>query len=639
MTSDSLNLLQKRINKLNKLLNSESFYLKLCSYSNNNINDVIDNLSKIIFYYLYNHDSDLSNSLESLLNVINSPLEESTQYLIYPTNTFYYNQIKLAGLNNTFSFTKKTEIYLEKLASILSVYPQNIKYSLQVFFNLHQAILTSFFSPTILYQDILKQPHNQERPIIIGESETTYYQSVLKTRLSIAEPSLYEVGTNIAKKYLSKILEAKPLLVFLPTNKVSNEELTKLEISSYINSSNLLFLTLPSYYELQTICALNKGLTPGTKINFQTANPEHHQEREEKSNYNPYTFSRFEKISVNLSFNYINPEFSGDPFYDIDKIYGILDTNKSREVITHNFYENLEQIRHTFNINVKKIGSDYLIQNGRHRIIYLKHYYLKHYEYYKKINRLSYLDEKVTIPMFVEYSIDNQEYISLLDELKKITTFSLLKNEIRNNDLELLIVLPNYVYFITTSSELKTLLELIKQGNYTNKFLISYNNSEDYTNCEKLIRYIILSIKEYFFKMSFLSLLNYLKNNLSLQEQFGIDISNINIRALYYSYNSYINRYFIKTLSPTSKDIISEIEEENNYIKLGQIIIDFLNNHQEYRDKPWKELYDALHQIPELSPYSSSYLRQCADHQGYQKILLEDYYRSSKKKRNKLKKI
>lgn len=631
MGTNSLTPLQEKTNTLKTLLNRESFYQELCSYSNNNINEVITNLSKIIFYYLYSNDSNIDYSLESLFTKITYYLNLSETYIIYPTNTFYYNEIKLLGLNNSVSFTKKTNFNLEKLSSILSAYPENIKYSLQAFTNIKEALKASFFSPSIVYRDILKQPINQEQPIIIGESKEKYYESILKTRLSNTLPELYSTASQIAKKTIPKIIAGNPLLVIFKSNLLTPEEKNTLEINSYINPSYLSFIKLPSYYDLLTICALNNGLTQNTKIDINTG--EYYKEpKKEKINSTRYTYNRYELVSVTSSFLYINDEVTGDPFYDIDKIYGILNTDKSRDALSKSFSENIATIKQSANINVKKRKDKYLIQNGRHRLIYLKYYYLSNYEYYQKIGRLDLLKEKVTIPMLVEHQIEDQEFTNLLDELKKITSFTLIKSDTRNDNLEFFIILPNYVYYITSSKDLNNLYKYLKNKNYNNEYLISYNISEYNSIYEEVIRYLIITLKEDFSKLSFYELIKYLKNNQNIQSKFQNNFKTLNINLLYIHYNNYLSRFTTKEFFNPNKDVIAEVKKEIEETKIGTIIMDYLKNNPQH-DLSWDNIYQELIKIPSLSSYSSKELRECADKEGYHHLLLSNYYQSLSKKK------
>jgi len=163
-----------------------------------------------------------------------------------------------------------------------------------------------------------------------------YYESILKTRLSNTLPELYSTASQIAKKTIPKIIAGNPLLVIFKSNLLTPEEKNTLEINSYINPSYLSFIKLPSYYELLTICALNNGLTQNTKIDINTGKY-YKEPTKEKINSTRYTYNRYELVSVTSSFLYINDEVTGDPFYDIDKIYGILNTDKSRDALSKSF--------------------------------------------------------------------------------------------------------------------------------------------------------------------------------------------------------------------------------------------------------------------------------------------------------------
>lgn len=625
--------LQEKIELIKKILTKKDFYILLCQKSDNNVQTTIINLGKIINYYLYSEDQKIYDSVDELLKRVRSYTPTQTTYVIYPTNSFYYNQLKLLGINSSVSFTRKTDINIIKLSNLLSAFPPSLRSSIPIFTEVEKALKESLVSPQNIYCEILKQPKGQEQAITIGESQSIYYMKVLTERIRNSSNDNHVTGAAIATKTISKLITEKPMLVFIPSDKIASIDIEQEATNVFLSSNNLGFLIIPSYYDLQTICAQNKGINKGEEIDYQTGEIYTKPPQRKNPVRSPYSYTRYEKVSVTQEFEYINEELTGDALYDIDKIYGALDSNNSRENLMRNFDDNLYRIRSSSNINVRKVGDKYMIQNGRHRILYLKYFYLKNYETYKQSGHLDSLKSKVTIPMLVEHSFDEQT-ITYLEKIKKISSFAVLKNDIRNDKQELFLVLSssNDVYYIGSLEDLKKLYDYLNSAQYQNPYYLCKNLPTNTIIQDKLMHHLIITLGHQLDNMSFIDLIKYLQNNPQIPNEFNLDPFNFNISFLYITYSNYINNIIENELFNYGKDLVQEEKDKDNIDRIGNIIMQILDEHPEYIELSWQKLFEILHSIRELSSYSSKYLRKCAESKGYAKKIIEELYKTNKKK-------
>lgn len=625
MATNTLNQLKENIQTLNKRISAPNFYQELCDFSQNDINLVIQNLSKIIAYYLYSDDKITSDQLSTLFIKINHFQIQCPKYAIHPTNNFYARKMKRNGVNSNLPFMKMLDSELICLAEFVSVYPNLIPYGISLYTEIQEALKEALFSPSIVYKDILKQPQKQELPISVGEAENIYYENVFQKRLTGTRASLVRTSANMGKRVLSKIVGQKAVLVFLPIEQVPNMDLLQGETALHISANKLAFLEIPTYYTLLNFCVQNKGIEEGTKIEYKTGEI-HKESKPATYTTSRYYYNRYEKISVTEQFEYQNSEFTGDTLYDIDLIYGSLDSNNSREVLENSFDVNYAKIKEASDIKVRKKKDKYTILNGRHRLLYLKHYYLTNYQYYSEAGQLDRLKEKVTIPMLVEHTIEDQEFVRYLDKINTLASFTLLKNDIRNDNLEFIIIIEDYVYCIRSAIELADLYNLLVAKKYRNPYYIGKNIKQKAYVYEELMRRLIIVLKKEIENLSFLDLIQYIATNPEIVNGLNIETNNLNFAIFHHIYINFLNKITISKIYNRKIDIIAEAIGEKEAERIGEQIIEFLNQNPEYTKMPWTDLYEILHQIPEFSSYDSDYLRECANGKGYQTKLLKLVY-------------
>lgn len=602
---------KKQIKIINSILNKPNFYYELSEFSKNDLESLIDNLSKIITYYLTIEDQKTYESIEKLFEQINGASLENPPFLIYPTNSYYYNALRLFGLNFTSGMPNLITSFEKRLYDLASEvsfapveYDSNVLYS-----SVKDAIEKSFASPSILFEHILKQPQKKEQPIILGEKESTYYQNILNLRILNVHEMAIKTGAQIGKKAISTFIGKDALLVVIPSNLFDD--------NSPIPPNLLSFIKIPSRYTLLNICAQNQKLSKGISVDLKKGTIFTPEELVEEPKY-LVEYARYENISITDEFTYYNPETTGDIKYDIDLIYGHLDSNNSHAKLLPRFEDNLAKIKKSSDIRVRKVKNKYYISNGRHRLLYLKHYYISHFEAFKKYNKLDDLKKMLTICVNVERAIESDEINSTAGLIKtKFPNSYILKANINNEEPSLIVFIDNYVYHINNAEELNELYSFLLQLDYTNKFLVSQNNPNSHTSTNEIMHRLVIILQEKIFSMDIIDIIQYLKENPLVINNKPINIEEINLRFLYYDYLSLQNIYTLNHLLDLKKDLIEISKSRVELYRIGHIIMNLINDHPEYLDYEWEDLVEILHRIPELESYSSEYLRECAETTDY----------------------
>lgn len=605
----------EQIKTINTILNKKDFYSELCAFSNNDINRVFENISKIITYYLTTNDRTLYNSLSELFKKINNSSPAEIDFYIYPTNSFYYQSLKSSGIKPVFDIFKILSLNLEQnmefLESELSFYPISENSELTFFTTIKEALEYGASSPQILFKGILKQPNNKEQPVIVGNSETSYYQSVFKERLGNLHTISSQSGTIIGEKCISSFIGQDILLTLLPKSTLDNT------LPKSIKPRLLSFIKIPSRYTLLNICAKNKKIATGSKIDIKTGEPFTEQSPYEEPSFY-ITYSRYEKMAITDEFEYFNYNLTGDIDYDIDLIYGRLDSNNSREKISQRFQENLARIKRGNDISVRKIKDRYIISNGRHRLLYLKHFYVQNFKYYQDKNKLEELRQMLTIPINIEHVIEDPDINTLL---QKIATLNqqcrFLKSDINNDLLDILIIIGNKAYNITSVEELSDLYNLLSKNNYVNKYFICYTNQGNIISYNELMDYLIITLQEKIFTMNIIDIIKYIKSNEIIINNQRISIEKLDLYSLYLSYTTFQNIIALNELYNLNKDLMKDAKDRLEMKRIGRIIMNVIEENPDYINYSWQELENALRSIPELQNLDSEYLNTCAYKAGY----------------------
>lgn len=626
MTSD----LKKSCTIINILFEEPNFFQRLCQLSNNDINEVIENISLIINYYLSTQDIIYTHPLQELLTIAKqTPIKEDI--IIHPSHSCDELKYSFLGLNSTSLLHDSTGIELETLEQQVSFNNMStLFYCAQITPNIKEAINLSHHSPYIVYKSILKQPNQKELPIVAGTKETSYYQSILEIRLKNVNELYRKTTTKKAKRILKRYIGKDSLLVIFPKQTkrytITEKELSRQETPIHIPSKYLSFIKLPSRYKLLSICIENKQIRNGELIDFNSGNPYESIEVLEQPTYHVY-YSRYEKLDITDQFEYTNSEFTQDINYDIDLIYGNLDTNKSREKIQRDPYTNIDYIKSRDDIHIRKINGKYHIRNGRHRLLYLKHFYVNNYNSYKELDELDKLKQLVSIPVSIERAIESSSINEILSKIKELSNKVLFfKCNINTDDPELLIIFEDKTYIARNEQELKELYNLLSLNTLDNKYFIGLNSSEYNIDYEELFDYLIVTLKEKLYTMSLTDIIEYLTKEGFYQNNKYFLVSSLNYFYLYLEYADFQHYLQIQYLFNREINIIEETEDKILKKQIGNKILSLIINNPDLIQLDWKDFYSIISSIEEFKQYDEDFLESAANYAGYQKERLLYFY-------------
>lgn len=620
--------LKKITNTINTLFSKPKFFEKLCKLSNNDINIVINNISKIINYYLVTQDTIISYSILELLSKSNEIKETNQNILFHPSNSFYINQYRIGGINPYIHISPINSPKLDILDQNVSLFPHNeIDSYSSIYQSINQAIIESFSCPEQLFKSVLKQPKGKELPFVVGTTETNYYQSILDIRLRNIKEEEQKTNSKIGKKAISQIIGKDSMLVLFP-RKTPRYEILEKDIKDnitgvYIPPTELSFIKIPSKYKLLSICATNKQLRNGELLDINTGLDYQLPSPSDDFDYWPQ-YSRYEAISVTEDFIYTNSEFTGDISYDIDLIYGQLDSNKSREIAFSDPAKNIASIKRRDDIIVRKIGDKYNIRNGRHRILYLKHFYVSNYEEYKRDNKLHMLKKYITIPMNVESAIQDKlanEYLLKIFQL--FPNVYIFKIDINNDDPSIILTIDKKSYALKNVSEIIKFYNYIKDNQFENEFYLIENDPTNNQNYSRLFDHLVLTLKEKIFDMNLLEIIEYILKEGIIIDNTKYNILKLNIHQIYSSYSDLQRNVQLNRLFNLKKDLISITANKYKIRSISNYIMSIIQNNPELIELSWDDFHKVLLTYEDLSSYDKEFLKEAADLGGYQKIKLE----------------
>lgn len=608
--------LKRRVELINSLLNNHTFLVSLCTYSNNDISILLQNIIKIINYYLHSNDFVVTDNVSSLFSKINTSSFSSDKYSFYPTSSYLKKNIKINGLQSTSIHPPKFFLELSEIEKEISINKHNSKNNDEIYSDLPKALLTSLTYPNILFESILKYPKTE--PQQYDKSEKAYYYSILQKRLSNIPEDTYATNARKAKKWFNAFVGEKPLLVVIPRNLTPKSNM----IEKTISPLNLAYIELPTLYTLQNICSLNK---PSLSL----------PEEQPKSKHYVY-YSRFEHLPINSDFIYSNEEFTGDIDYDVDLIYGALDYNGTRKKISTSPYVNMQAIKNTYNIVVRKSHNKYEIKNGRHRLLYVKNYYVQNYDYYAQKGSLDFLKDLVTLIVTVDHFIEDDNVNNILAKLRNKYKAEFLKYNIMNDEPGIIIIIDNKAYAVKNILELTDFYNKISNSENIDSYFLSPHTSDSNYNYPSIIEYLIVTLKEQIYSMDLLDIINYLLTNGITISDKHYDIEELDYYALFNQYALLVNHINLLELRGLPVDIVEKTTRNSELRKIGRIIVDILLSNKEYLSLEWSEFVVILHKHPKLQDFDDKTLLEAANLSEYKKLKYEYFREENKSKPNKL---
>ena len=269
-----------------------------------------------------------------------------------------------------------------------------------------------------------------------------------------------------------------------------------------------------------------------------------------------FTYTRPEMIHLDKDFNYYYADSTSDINYDYNKLYkDERYSNEDNNPLLRNYYDNLDSIKYSNNIQISKYGNLFNIENGRHRILYLLHH-----------------GWDVDIPCSVTRRIENKDFNIITYKLKKNYHAYIYKNNIFNDEANILIFLNNKLYKINGVDELKDFYSHIIDINYIKKYYISDFDMINTRDQEEFYRYK----KE---------LIEYLSD-------FGIDMLNMDFSELLKKYPKYNNQLFYEAYNQIKISFLRSrvFESEKD---LSKILLDeyksIVSKLSKYKDEDYKK--------------------------------------------------
>ena len=170
-----------------------------------------------------------------------------------------------------------------------------------------------------------------------------------------------------------------------------------------------------------------------------------------------FTYTRPEMVSLDKDFNYYYVDCTGDicqDYYQLykDERYNVDDDSPLR----NGYYSNLNSINYSNNIQIIKLGNMYSIDNGRHRLLYVLYHSISE-----------------NIPCTVTRRIEDKEFNIITNKLSKNNNAYLYKNNIFNDDPDIVICLNNKLYNTRSIEEIKDFYYHLNNKQYLSKYYVS----------------------------------------------------------------------------------------------------------------------------------------------------------------------
>lgn len=340
-------------------------------------------------------------------------------------------------------------------------------------------------------------------------------------------------------------------------------------------------------------------------------------------------YTTCELLTIDDTFNYYSSELIGDPFYDLPIIYGEKDTHNSVGILTRPAEENIAKIKRNHDISLFLCDDTYVINNGRHRLVYLQHYYKECAKYCDTEESLQSLKEQVTIPVRITKRIEDKEINDILLTLKdRYENISIYKSNILNDNLEIVITYNNSLFYLKNKTEIIDFFIRLELDDNTDIYKIMDINPNPYPDIEKIYAYLYSKVGQDLYTFSYITLIRYLMISPPTIDNQLITIDQIPLRKLYLKYLEMINCYMTcqtyDTDLPYGTDYSYSTHSKER--KIGAYLMEIINNHPEYKYLKWPEIFEILHEDSKLKQYDNEYLKDISIEHGIRLVLGEQIF-------------
>ena len=287
--------------------------------------------------------------------------------------------------------------------------------------------------------------------------------------------SILRLIINYVLKYHFNIIKNTNNIVDCYYSAIDYKENNKSILNGELKESDLKGIRVPSVDFINKLCESN--IIERREIE----NREKHFDELKGFSEVGFTYARPEMLHLNKKFNYYYYGCTGDAHQDYHQLYGDERYTKVDPLnpLARNYYDNVDSMKYSNNISINKYGNLYDIENGRHRLVYLLHH-----------------EWDVDIPCTVTRRIENREFNIITAKLKRNYHARIFKNNLLNDDPNILICINNKLYKINGIRELKDFYSHISDLVYIRKYFISsfgileYHSPVFLTYKKELIEYL-----------------------------------------------------------------------------------------------------------------------------------------------------
>lgn len=349
--------------------------------------------------------------------------------------------------------------------------------------------LNNHFSNESELIDLCNSLSNEPQKVLEMISKIIKYAFVHKEFLNNQE-TLQDISkkiTNIDIEY-QKYLNKKSFPLFMKKSTIDNEISSMLDKD--IRLTDIQGIRIPTIDKIDEICQNNQK-------RFTPKKPEKHFKEQRGFELEGFTYTRCELLTITPTFRYDYQEATGNLEIDFDTIYQddrYINRQSFMNPLNNSYEKNIQKIKSNTSITLKKEGNVYDIKNGRHRILYI----MKH-------------GIPVEIPITITRRIEDKEFNEILCILKEKYNAKIYKNNLTDDNPNILISINQMAYVIKNKDELISFYKNLRnktKGNYFN-FLFNLNQGNNIATYENMIYQKYLEIGSTVLTSNFTDLFQY----------------------------------------------------------------------------------------------------------------------------------
>ena len=346
-------------------------------------------------------------------------------------------------------------------------------------------------------------------------------------------------------------------------------------------------------------------------------------------------WTTIEQITIDEDFKYYNSELTGNPKVDLQLIYGSKDVHNSVGILTRPSEDNIARIKRNYDISLTKCDDTYLINNGRHRIVYLKHYFADCYQYCDTEEALNTLKQKVTIPVRINKRLEDRRINEILIFLKEnYEDMFIFKTDVLNDNPELAIFYEDSLYYVKNKDEIIDFYQRIELGEDLTEYKLLNLEPVTYPDINRVFEELHNIYGNHIYELSYIGLIRLLKLTPLYIDGISIKVEQLPLKKLYFKYLDMTTCYMICNTYDIDlpEDTSFQYSKFSKEHKIGIYLMQIINQHLEYKEYTWEQIFAILHEDPKLSQYDSDYLKDIAMEHGIRELLGDQIFTKKRKK-------